>query len=123
MIQSVFLKHFKEKSQAELFQSILQAKGIYVFIASEDNKEGLMDSEGYELHVEINKLDQALSFIEEKEKSQRIDAVQETESLEKKVQGIEELVNPVHKRKSKFLLILVLCLCLILFAVLFYWIS
>jgi len=66
MIKAVFLKTCFSKFKADLYINELNSRGIYSFIANEASSDLLpWGGGGYELQVDADKLDEALTIIEE----------------------------------------------------------
>ncbi len=65
MIRSVLLKKCYNKLKANLYLNELNSRGIYTFIQNEHVTDMIPFGDGgYELHVDIDKLDEALTIIE-----------------------------------------------------------
>lgn len=70
MIRSVLLKVCFEKIKANLYVNELNSRGIYAFIANENTSDIIpLGGGGYEVHVDIDKLDEALTIIEKMDKN------------------------------------------------------
>ena len=66
MIKSVLLKKCHSKLKANLYLTELNSRGIYAFISNEHTTDMIPFGDGgYELRVEITRLDDALTIIEE----------------------------------------------------------
>ena len=66
MIKSVLLKKCHSKLKANLYINELNSRGIYTYISNEHTTDMIPFGDGgYELRVEIDKLDAALVIIEE----------------------------------------------------------
>ena len=66
MIKSVFLKSCFSKLKANLYINELNSRGIYAFLKNEHTSEIIpLGGGGHDIHVDIDRLDEALTIIEE----------------------------------------------------------
>ena len=66
MIKSVFLTSCFSKLKANLYVNELNSRGIYTFLKNEHTSEIIpLGGGGHEIHVDIDRLDEALTIIEE----------------------------------------------------------
>lgn len=100
MIKSVLLKKCHSKLKADLYINELNSRGIYTYISNEHTADMIPFGEGgYELRVEIDKLDAALKVIEEMDENY----VAEEEFYEATQEDIayEKLKSERQKIKNK----------------------